>query len=84
MRRKALLVDGPWSRVGTKNLDQGSMRLDVETSLVVERPVLASESESALHRDFEAPGEVTRGRLPEEGPRFHLKARAALLFAPIL
>ena len=61
--RNRLLVDDRWSRVGTSNLDHRSMRLDVETSLLVERRVLGGELEPALQRDFEAPEEVTYPRL---------------------
>lgn len=84
MHQKALLVDDRWSMIGTKNLDNRSMRLNFEISLLVECPVFAAEVEEMLERDLAASVEVTRGRLDEQGPWFRLKARAARLFAPIL
>ena len=84
MHQKVLLVDDRWAMVGTKNLDNRSMRLNFEISLLVECPVFAGEVERMLQRDLEASEEVTRGRLAEQGPWFRLKTRAARLFAPIL
>ncbi|MEC8493931.1 MAG: cardiolipin synthase [Planctomycetota bacterium] len=84
MHQKVLLVDDRWAMVGTKNLDNRSMRLNFEISLLVECPVFAGEVEDMLQRDFEASGEVTRERLAGLSPWFRLKSRAARLFAPIL
>ena len=46
MHQKALLVDDRWSMIGTKNLDNRSMRLNFEISVLVECPVFAAEVDS--------------------------------------
>lgn len=84
LHQKALLVDDRWALLGTKNLDNRSMRLNFEVSLLLECPVFAREVEAMLEADLARAEEVTTGRLAQKGLWFRLKARTARLFAPIL
>lgn len=84
MHQKVVLVDDRWAMVGTKNLDNRSMRLNFEASLLMECPVFAAEVEAMLESDLARSAELTRGRLAERSPWFRIKSRAARLFAPIL
>ncbi|MEO0662741.1 MAG: phospholipase D-like domain-containing protein, partial [Planctomycetota bacterium] len=84
MHQKAVLVDDDLALIGTMNLDNRSMRLNFELSVLVEGSSFAEELGGVLEADFEASNEVTLADMEETTTWFRLKARAARLFAPIL
>ncbi len=84
LHQKAILVDDHLALLGTMNLDNRSMRLNFEISVLVDNQGFAAQVEAMLATDFAAAKEVTRARLAEKGAWFRLKSRAARLFAPVL
>ena len=84
LHQKVVLVDDDISVVGTMNLDNRSMRLNFEISLLVEDERFAGKVEAMLVADFAECNEVKKGDLNKRSKWFRFKARTARLFAPIL
>ena len=82
--QKVVLVDDAWAAVGTANLDNRSMRLNFEVSIVVVDRAFATEVAAMLENDFarcrRAPATEYTGR----PVWFRLAVRLARLASPIL
>ncbi len=59
LHAKTAVVDGQWSTVGSSNLDQQSLRLNMEANAIVEDPRFARAIETMFHEDLEHCEEIT-------------------------
>jgi len=84
MHQKLILVDDDVVLVGTKNLDNRSLRLNFEISVLVLDRGLGSEAAAVFERDLLDCVEVAEGALARRPLYFRFATRAAKLFAPIL
>lgn len=81
---KAAVVDEDWLLVGSANLDNRSMRVNFELSVLVRHPEAAAEFAARLEEDFAASAEITAATLAAR-PRHERVMEAALRpFAPLL
>jgi cardiolipin synthase A/B len=83
LHQKVLLVDDDLAAVGTANLDNRSMHLNFEITLLFVDRSFAHEVATMLRQDFAncqraTPGDLGRRRLP-----FQVAVRLARLFSPI-
>jgi len=83
LHQKVLLVDDDLAAVGTANLDNRSMHLNFEITLLFADPAFAREVSTMLEQDFAncqraTPGDLGRRHLP-----FQVAVRLARLFSPI-
>ena len=79
-----MLVDDDWASVGTANLDNRSMRLNFEVSMVVLDSRFAKQVEEMMLVDFEE-CQLATARDYTEKPLYHRFAiRLARLAAPLL
>lgn len=84
LHEKVVLVDDQFSSVGTANLDNRSMRLNFEVSIVVLDEDFASQVASMLEVDFEECRLATHQDYLERPWWFRLAVRLARLAAPVL
>jgi cardiolipin synthase len=83
LHQKVLLLDDDVAAVGTANLDNRSMRLNFElTVLLADRP-FAAAVEAMLLQDFARCDRATQGDLKRRGLLFRVAVRIAGLTAPI-
>ena len=83
LHQKVLLVDDDLAAVGTANIDNRSMRLNFEITLLFADAAFAREVSTMLEQDFAnceraTPGDLGRRHLP-----FQVAVRLARLFSPI-
>jgi len=84
MHQKVLLVDEEICSVGTANLDNRSLRLNFEITLLYRSRGFADKVAQMLMRDFEAAEPVPPDEYEQRGLMFRVSVSAARLFAPIL
>jgi len=84
LHQKLVLVDDEVVLVGTKNLDNRSLRLNFEISALVVDPAFAAEVRDRLTEDFAASEELPEGALAARPLWLRVAARTARLFAPVL
>ncbi len=84
LHQKVMLVDDQIACVGTKNLDNRSMHLNFEVSLVVHDPGVARQVEEMFGADFERSHILSIQEMEERGFLFHLWVQLAKLLAPVL
>lgn len=84
LHEKVVLVDDLFSSVGTANLDNRSMRLNFEVSVIVLDEIFAKQVESMLEMDFEECKPATHQDYLDRPWWFRLCVRLARLAAPVL
>ena len=84
LHQKVVLVDDQTAVVGTANLDNRSLRLNFEVSLLVVDEPFAAEVAAMLEEDFANSRQMHPGEFGEKPFWFRLAARVARLTAPIL
>lgn len=81
---KAAVVDDDWLLVGSANLDNRSLRVNFELSVLTRHPAAAAELAARLEEDFAAGTEITPDVFARR-PGFEQAMEAALRpFAPLL
>lgn len=83
LHQKVMLVDDRYAAVGTANLDNRSMRLNFEVTMVVIDEDFAREMEAMLLEDFHHSRRATAAEYTDSSFLFRLSARVARLLAPI-
>ncbi len=84
LHQKVILVDDDWASVGTANLDNRSMRLNFEVSMVVLDSRFAKQVEQMLEIDFQECKLATARDFTEKPLYQRFAMRAARLAAPLL
>lgn len=84
LHQKVFLVDDRVAGVGTANLDNRSMHLNFEVTLVAADAGFAAEVEAMLEKDFAASERVFADEVTGRGLLFRAAVNAARLFEPIL
>jgi cardiolipin synthase len=84
LHQKVVLVDDNMSSVGTANLDNRSLRLNFEISVVVLCQDFAQKLKAVLDRDFARCHEVFGDDYAKRPLWFRLFVRLARLFSPVL
>jgi cardiolipin synthase len=83
LHQKVVLVDEDLAAVGTANLDNRSLRLNFELTVLFADRVFAGDLARMLEKDFENCQRATPGDLKRRGVSFRVAVRLARLFAPI-
>jgi cardiolipin synthase len=84
LHQKVMLIDDDLATVGTANLDNRSMRLNFEITLVFADRAVASEVEAMLEDDFARASEVEAHELAQTPRWLHAASRGARLLSPVL
>ena len=84
LHQKVVLVDNHVAVVGTANLDNRSLRLNFEVSLLAVDDAFAADVTAMLEEDFSHTRKMRPGELSESPFWFRFAARTSRLFAPIL
>jgi len=84
LHQKVMLIDGDLATVGTANLDNRSMRLNFELTLVFAGNAFARKIEHMLIDDFAAATEVDAPSVANESWWVRAASRGARLLAPVL
>lgn len=84
LHQKVLLADDRISVVGTANLDNRSLRLNFEVSLLVVDETFTTKVATMLEEDFANSRKMQPGEFREKPFWFRFAARVARLTAPIL
>jgi cardiolipin synthase len=84
LHQKVVLVDDHLAVVGTANLDNRSLRLNFEVSLLMIDEPFAAQVATMLKEDFGNSRKMNPGELSEKPWWFRLGARVARLTSPIL
>ena len=84
LHQKVMVVDERFATVGTANLDNRSLRLNFELTVLFDDPGFARETAAMLSRDLEGAPPLTHADFVERGRAFGLLVRIANLFSPIL
>jgi cardiolipin synthase len=84
LHQKVIVVDNHVAVVGTANLDNRSLRLNFEVSLLAVDDDFTAEVAAMLEDDFANARKMQPGEFRESPLWFRFAARTARLFAPIL
>lgn len=84
LHQKVILVDRAWASVGTANLDNRSLRLNFEISVVVMDEAFAEQVASMLEVDFEECKPATGRDYSNRPLWFRVGVRLARLASPVL
>lgn len=84
LHQKVMLVDDQLASVGTANLDNRSLRLNFELSMVVLGPGFCDQVEAMLEADFRESFEIGPGEYRNKPIWFRIGVRLARLAAPLL
>ena len=84
LHEKVILVDDQWASVGTANLDNRSMRLNFEVSIVVLDEEFAKQVEAMFINDFEECRPASYRDYLERPWWFRLAVKLARLASPVL
>lgn len=84
LHQKVLLVDDDLASVGTANLDNRSLKLNFEISMVVNDRGFVADVEKMLETDFANCIRVTLDDYHRRSPLFKLAVKVARLLSPIL
>ncbi|QHI70267.1 cardiolipin synthase [Tichowtungia aerotolerans] len=84
MHAKALVVDGELSLIGTANLDNRSLSLNYETSVVVYSENFADTMKNLIHEDIDSSTEIALTEWRRRPAYRRLLENLALLMAPVL
>jgi len=80
LHAKTAVIDGQWSTVGSSNLDQQSLRLNMEANVMIEDSRFASAVEKMFHEDLEHCEEITAESWQQRPPWERAASWAAYLF----
>ncbi|EMI53951.1 cardiolipin synthase [Rhodopirellula sallentina] len=83
LHQKVWLIDDSVSLIGTANLDNRSMRLNFEVSMLMIDRVFASEVETMLEADFAKSQLATVAEYTERSLPFRFLVRVCRLLAPV-
>jgi cardiolipin synthase len=83
LHQKVWLIDDYASAIGTANLDNRSMRLNFEITMLIFSKDFASEVESMLEADFEKSKLATAAEYTEQSLPYRFLIRVCRLLAPI-
>ena len=83
LHQKAMLIDNEVAAVGTANLDNRSMRLNFEITMLMFGEEFASEVEQMLEADFAKSKLASSTEYTERWLPFRFAVRAARLMAPV-
>jgi len=84
MHQKVILVDDDVASVGTANMDNRSMRLNFEITMLVVDRGFAKKVEAMLEHDFEGATPAPPNSQRKRDTPFRIAVRAARLLEPIL
>jgi cardiolipin synthase A/B len=84
IHEKVILINQEAAAVGSANLDNRSLRLNFEITVLTVDKGFAASVENMLHEDFVQSVEVTREEYEHAGALRQLVMNVARLFAPIL
>jgi len=84
MHQKVFLVDNSYAAVGTANLDNRSMRLNFELTMINYDPSFIGHVETMLLNDFSQSRPVDLSEFTQKSFLFRLAVRFARLLAPVL
>ncbi len=84
LHEKVMLIDDRLAAVGTANLDNRSLRLNFELTILFDDAEFARLTAEMLERDFEGAVPLTYADVVARGWIFGLGVRVANLFAPVL
>ena len=84
LHQKVMVVDERFAAVGTANLDNRSLRLNFELTVLFDDAAFARETGAMLARDFEGAAPLTHAEVVGRGRLFGLAVRVANLFSPVL
>ena len=84
LHQKVMLIDHDLATVGTANLDNRSMRLNFEHTMVLADEGLATAVEKMLATDFEHSSEIFEADLAADPWWRNAASRSARLLAPVL
>ncbi|MFO0934238.1 MAG: cardiolipin synthase [Planctomycetota bacterium] len=84
LHQKVMVVDERFAAVGTANLDNRSLRLNFELTVLFDDAGFARETGAMLARDFEGATPLTYADVVARGRLFGFAVRLANLFSPVL
>ena len=84
LHQKVMLIDEDLATVSTANLDNRSMRLNFELTMIFASPAFAAEVEAMLLRDFDSATELDALAVAGTSWWMRAAARGARLLAPVL
>ncbi|NQW29082.1 MAG: cardiolipin synthase [Ignavibacteria bacterium] len=84
MHAKALVIDGEFSLVGTANLDERSLNLNYESSIVVYGSSFADALKNIIHEDLSLSDEILLTDWRQRPARQRLLENLASLMSPVL
>ena len=79
LHAKTAVIDGHWCTVGSSNLDQQSLRMNLEVNAFVEDRAFAAAMEAMFREDLEHCEEVTRAHQEKRSPIERAASWAAYL-----
>lgn len=80
LHAKTAVIDGHWTTIGSSNLDQQSLRLNLEANAIVEDARFAQAMEELFEADLAHCEEITRDHLQKRPPWERAASWAAYLF----
>jgi cardiolipin synthase len=83
LHQKVMLIDDDLAAVGTANLDNRSMRLNFELTLLFVDPTFARQTAEMLEKDFAQCERATPGDLGRRALPFRVAVRIARLLSPV-
>jgi cardiolipin synthase len=84
LHQKVMLIDSDLAAVGTANLDNRSLRLNFEMTVMVADPVFAQSVEAMLEKDFAVCKLVDINAVRQRAWPFRVAVAAARLLSPML
>jgi len=84
LHQKVMLIDDDLATIGTANLDNRSMRLNFELTLVFADPEFARQVEAMLAEDFREAPELDANAFEEQPWWLRAASRGARLLSPVL
>ncbi|MFT5524183.1 MAG: cardiolipin synthase [Pirellulaceae bacterium] len=84
LHQKVMLIDNHASAIGTANLDNRSMRLNFEITMLVLDKGFATEVETMLNADFAKSKQINSDEYTKRSLPFRFLVRVARLMAPVL
>ncbi|MDL2274797.1 cardiolipin synthase [Desulfosarcina sp. OttesenSCG-928-G10] len=84
MHQKVFLIDDRFAGIGTANLDNRSLRINFEITLLFTDPAFIQKVEEMCRTDFSRSTALTTDEIYRSSLFFRLAIRASRLFSPIL
>jgi cardiolipin synthase len=83
LHQKVFLIDDRWSAIGTANLDNRSMRLNFEVTVMLFSQAFAKEVEAMLLADFDNSKPASATEYTESSLPYRFLVRVCRLLAPV-